>query len=347
MKIMISWALAALLCGPAAYAAQNTSAAVDDGVKKVVDALWPKVRVLEGRICVQDFIQPSAPDAGGAPFGRLLAEKVLLQLVKRRDKDKKAKFEIDDRLHMESINYLVTGVYSQLDERVTITAKLINVSNGSLLASDEFSMKAGAEFDRLALPPAKQTGAVKGRLAVDAAVVYAGLDTRLRLVHPGMTLTSDHLYGVYLRPAEDCFAYVFQADSAGQVQLIFPNSHFHTDGNRLSAREERWVPNDQELYELDENKGIETIYVVASREPLPELEEPVGTAPDKAAQSAAQDQLLARFHKVGLMGVTGVRTVEVKRVKPLKDKAPDFLLNRLAADAAHKGFYWTISFEHQ
>jgi hypothetical protein len=371
MRNILGWGLALLLCCPSARAAEDAAKSLDKGVAHVVKDLWPQLRNLKGKICVLDFIRPAGTETRRTEFGQLLAEKISSQLVKRRNEDGKARFEVGDRLHLVRImddlglwgadedqkmdklresaaaDYLVTGVYSLLDEKVTVTAKLLDVQ-GKLLASGEFTMTAGADFDRLEDPAKEPAEDKPGKgLDVDAALVYVGSDRKLRMVHPGMTLTSEHLYGVYLRPVEDCFAYVFQVDSTGQVQMIFPNSDFHTGGNRLDAGEDRWVPNDQELYQLDEHQGTETIYVAASRQPLRELEEMAGKTSEKGDMSGSKDQLLDRFHSVGLMGARSVKSVAVQRLRPLKDKPADFLLNRVAADAAHKGFYWAISFEHR
>jgi hypothetical protein len=196
--------------------------------------------------------------------------------------------------------------------------------------------KAGVRKELAAL--ASRAGAKSGpgkTTAVEAALVYRGEDGRLRQVHEGMTLTSKHLYGLYLRPAQDCYAYIYQVDSQGTVARLFPNADFHTGGNFLREGEERWVPNDTRLFELDETNGTETIYIVASRRDLPAL---------AGEMAQHKDDLQKQFKTLRLMSVKGAVVAAARRTRPLKGNPEDILTEQFKAAG---NFYYKISFEHQ
>lgn len=173
------------------------------------------------------------------------------------------------------------------------------------------------------------------KLSLEAALLYRGSDHALHPVKPGMTLTSLSNYALYLRAEQDCHAYVYQVDARGVVDRLFPNDAFHTGDNLLKAGEERWVPNDAELFVLDENKGTETLYVAASRKPLPDL---------YAGSFAAASDLQAKLKTLKLMGVKGTARADVRRARPLKGKAEDVLPQKLKAAG---DFFHSISFEHR
>lgn len=172
-------------------------------------------------------------------------------------------------------------------------------------------------------------------LSMEAALVYKGKGGALPPVRDGMALTSLDQYGLYLRADQDCYVYVYQVDSRGSVARLFPNDDFHTGDNLLKAGEERWVPNDAEFFELDENKGTETIYVAASLRPLPGLE-------DKMLARASD--LQQKFKTLSLMGVKGTARSEARRTRPLKGKSEKILMDQLKAA---RNFYYSISFEHR
>lgn len=369
MRHNLICALAFLLCGPAAHAASGVKA-LDKGVARIAKQLWPEVRELQGNVCVLDFIRPAGKDPVRTEFGQLVAEKLSAELVARRGK--KEGFAVMERLQLVRImddlglwgaeesavaeklrekarmDYLISGTYSLVNERVAVTAKLVDVQTGSILATGKFDMRAGEALDRLMSPSGDSSGVASGdaagtrpseapaqRLALEAALVYRGSDGKLRQVHEGMTLTSEHLYGLYLRPAQDCYVYVYQVDSKGKVMRLFPNIEFETGNNPLKGGSERWIPNDKKLFELDENKGIETIYVVASRNALLSLDE---------ITVIKKGEFIERFKGLGLMGVKGMVSANAQRVRPLKDNPADFLAKSFGAD---QDCYWTISFDHQ
>ncbi|MBI5210670.1 MAG: DUF4384 domain-containing protein [Elusimicrobia bacterium] len=348
--------------GPGAALASDL-ASLDRGVDKAAKGLTAGLERVKGKVCVLDFISLSGDKVVASDFGHLVAEKLSAKLVER--KGKKDVYEIVDRLQLVRImddterwggdldrvnklmaeagmDYLVSGTYNIVNEQVSVTAKLIAADSGKILGSAEFAMKLDPGLDPLFASrqgtQAKKAPSDDGkadRLRMDLALVYMGKDGKLRVVHEGMSLTSRHYYGVYVRPDEDCYLYVYQVDSQGTVARLFPNPAFHTGSNLLKGGEERWVPNDAELFELDEVKGQETIYFVASRRELARL--------SNMAESG-KDQFEKTFKALGLMGVKGTAAYEVRRVRPIKGTPAELAVLNLASDKDH---FSSISFNHQ
>lgn len=72
-------------------------------------------------------------------------------------------------------------------------------------------------------------------------------------------------YFIFLRPAQDCYAYIIQEDSSGKVDIIFPRK-----GGSAQVREngDYWVPRFGNAYRLDNTKGEEKLYLLVTSWPL-------------------------------------------------------------------------------
>lgn len=91
----------------------------------------------------------------------------------------------------------------------------------------------------------------------------------------GMTLFNKDQYRLVLSPSEDCFLYVIGVDRNNPT-LLFPNEKIELN-NRSLAKRDYQVPDGINWFTLDDQTGTETLYFVASRERLPDLEESVRT----------------------------------------------------------------------
>ena len=68
----------------------------------------------------------------------------------------------------------------------------------------------------------------------------------------------------------DCHVYVLSIDGTGWATPIFPTGD--DLGNPVSANRQYQIPGDEWFF-LDQYRGIETIYFIASNAPRPDLEE--------------------------------------------------------------------------
>jgi len=93
------------------------------------------------------------------------------------------------------------------------------------------------------------------------------------LVKTGDTLKSGDAYFFHIKASKDCHLYLFQVDSSGTVFRLFPNSAYHTGGNPIRGKARVTLPNEGEVFYLDQTPGKEEFYFLASQEPVPTLEE--------------------------------------------------------------------------
>ena len=344
------WALAACLALPSA--AEPGIAGVKKGAASLVKTLLPALEGRAGSLGVLTF-SPIDDGTRTSPFGRLVQEQVTLELSARRPKDARWKLlerreifklmedsrtygkdeDLFDKLREKGgLDYMISGTYAATADEITVTASLLETKTAAVLASANFTMASGKALAAMMALPAEKK---EEPLALEAALVYVGADGKLRAVREGAAMTSSDNYALYLKPAQDCWIYIYQADSAGNTLRLFPNPDFKTAANPVYAGRELWAPNDGDYYFLDENKGKETIYVVASRKPKAALEELV---------SAKQEAFLKKVDELKLMGAGGRRSVNVVKTKPLRGAEADIISKRLGAAG---DFLFTVSFRHE
>jgi len=72
---------------------------------------------------------------------------------------------------------------------------------------------------------------------------------------------------IMIKP-KDAYVYLFYQDSSGDLSLIYPIPVYNHKIGTLS-----YVPSEKEWYEFDRNKGTETLYLLASKKRLLDLEQ--------------------------------------------------------------------------
>lgn len=90
-------------------------------------------------------------------------------------------------------------------------------------------------------------------------------------VMDGDTLTQNDNYKIMFQSSVPCYMYVVQLDATGKMDPIFP-SKWSSWQNPLEAYSVYEVPADNNWFYLDQNKGIETIYFIASLERRSDIE---------------------------------------------------------------------------
>jgi outer membrane protein OmpA-like peptidoglycan-associated protein len=100
------------------------------------------------------------------------------------------------------------------------------------------------------------------------------------------TLKSKDAYRIYVHPQSRCYVYIYQVDAKGKGAWLFPRDQV-TDVNPLSVND-HWLPSRNATFTLDNNVGLETVYLVASRSRATDLESYINNAaatPDIITQS--------------------------------------------------------------
>ena len=159
-----------------------------------------------------------------------------------------------------------------------------------------------------------------GNTAVQAAaVVLTGKKDEAREkwvpLNNGQELSSEDRYFVALNPIQDCYLYVFQIDSTGKLDWLFPTNNFglHSSGrNPVPAGAWTKIPAVDNAFFLDENLGVEHLYLVATHGPWPELE----AALSKAAQARPLGKPVLAHLDIKPRGVAGTESVKIGPALP-------------------------------
>jgi hypothetical protein len=90
-------------------------------------------------------------------------------------------------------------------------------------------------------------------------------------VKKNISLSSEDLLKVFIQPIKNVYVYLYLLDSGKSLALIFPRKIDNLDNNYVLG-EKYYVPEGNEWFSPDESKGIETFYLLASKERLYKLE---------------------------------------------------------------------------
>jgi len=111
---------------------------------------------------------------------------------------------------------------------------------------------------------------------ISASLIHAGPGGELDLLDNGATLRgpgnghAGDRVGLFFAPENTSYVYVVSVDGTGWTQTLFPDPALN-HRNPVAADEEIVLPG-EELYGLDNVRGVETIYILASNQPRPDLE---------------------------------------------------------------------------
>jgi len=194
-----------------------------------------------------------------------------------------------------------------------------------------------------------------GAPSIDAGLISNAADGSLQIIENGATLhgpgpgyPGDRV-GVAFAPAYDAYVYVVAFDSTGWIQGLYPDPALG-HRNPVPAGQEVLLPGDA-LFGLDNVTGVETIYVLASNSPRPDVEAQLAPffgkerPPGASAtyRSVEKPIIIAR-------GLTGLRPASVNQAgyasTPDAAQPPIVMDSFLAADAADE-LVITLWFNHQ
>ncbi len=112
----------------------------------------------------------------------------------------------------------------------------------------------------------------------------------------GGALHSGDYYKIIFTPDEDCDVYIFQLDSANKLFRLFPMNRFGgvtvNNFNPVKGGKTYHIPAQDKSFELDEQKGPETIYFIATRQKDVVLENQY-----RALQNAQQNPTRHNWYK--------------------------------------------------
>lgn len=189
-------------------------------------------------------------------------------------------------------------------------------------------------------------------LSLQTGFVYRpGGKGELRDITSGIPLHSGDHYKIVLQSNHDCHIYIFQADSSGQLFQLFPMSSFKgvvvNNANPALKGQSYTIPAENKAFVLDKQVGTEKIYIAASREQNPELENLYTEIKEaRTSNDAYYAQNNLRRHLGTKRGVKGIVTNEPMQVA-WQETGDIFTVMGLRLEKISKDFIYELEFQHQ
>lgn len=157
--------------------------------------------------------------------------------------------------------------YTEADHASNRRVEIVRVDTQRLAA-----LLAQGEAEALTSYPLTASTPSYRALVLETGVFYEDPESRPRILPEGAILRSGDGYRVYFEPEQSCYVYIVQIGASGQIYRLFPNPNYGTRENYVAAHTARWIPEDEWFY-LDQTKGEEAIYFIATRTPGKDIEQ--------------------------------------------------------------------------
>jgi hypothetical protein len=115
----------------------------------------------------------------------------------------------------------------------------------------------------------------------------------------GALHTGDRVvFGV--RVSQESHVYLFQRKSSGVIEVLFPHLSIPNLKNPLAAAEVLRIPPEGQVFELDDQDlGEEVVYVVASKDPVADLEQALSARAGEPTPEGPVEKAMVRLFSVG------------------------------------------------
>jgi hypothetical protein len=151
--------------------------------------------------------------------------------------------------------------------------------------------------------------------APSAAIMLLGQDVDMtnlpwRILNDGDKLSSQGNYLFALYPDRPAYFYIFQIDSHGKLDWLFPRNPyaaFSLGQNPVPSGRWTLIPDKSQAFYLDENLGVEHFYIIATGSPWTKIEELLG----RASKEGVTDKVINTNFVVAMRGAGGLRPTSV------------------------------------
>lgn len=109
-----------------------------------------------------------------------------------------------------------------------------------------------------------------------------------------IVVTRDENYRLFLQPLRNCYVYIYQLDSQGQLGQLFPNETYTSLQNPLQQRQTYYFPSEPNWFYPGEHPGEERLYILVSTQVRQDWEEQY-TQYAQTEDSQDRQKALARF----------------------------------------------------
>lgn len=175
----------------------------------------------------------------------------------------------------------------------------------------------------------------------------------LKTIKNGDTLKSGDHYKIVFTPDKDCYVYIFQVDSSGQVFQLFPMESFRGVRvnlfNPVKQGKKYVLPSPNKAFLLDKKVGIERMYFIAYSEENEELESLYAelTAAVKRKNSSGVKDARSKLNKYfRRRGVTVVPSKQSTKV-PWRETGDLFLVMSQRLENLSKKRIHVLEFVHE
>ena len=162
------------------------------------------------------------------------------------------------------------------------TPKLLAVTLAATFTLTACNSSIAETISQFSVHPVANSSGIKGNRGVvddeenlEFSVSYSKYDPKTREIsdlQEGDYLKEDDRYKIKITSDEDGYVYVYQIDSTGKLDNLLKGAGKHHQHFPLKAGEPLFLPSEDASYELDGNKGVESIFVVVTEEPDPTVE---------------------------------------------------------------------------
>lgn len=104
----------------------------------------------------------------------------------------------------------------------------------------------------------------------DIQIYFALYDSANKRIKEGDIVHNSDQYQIMVQPFQECYLYIVNKDASGAVYNLFPNENIQTN-NPLIAGKEYYFPDTDYMYAFDEINGIENYYILASYNPIHDI----------------------------------------------------------------------------
>ena len=121
-------------------------------------------------------------------------------------------------------------------------------------------------------------------------------DQKPRVVGRNATMKSGDQIKFFIKPQSTCYLYLIHHNSQQQLKMLYP-LRYNPAASQNAGSGEQYIPDGNQWFELDENTGQEKFYLLASIQPLSDLENLIKLyeGADKVNQSGLVDQIIAEI----------------------------------------------------
>ena len=139
--------------------------------------------------------------------------------------------------------------------------------------------------------------------------IVESFDLRVSAAWP-ISLTAADNYRLQLEPDQACHIYVFQLTASGALVQLFPDQADAVPQNPLRQGQKRYLPSESTWFYLDENKGQESLYLIAATQPLPEIQELYDRYAQTEQETERQQALDSLLQKLDAIAQTDSETTQ-------------------------------------